>query len=627
MCGIAGFRARDGRLDEALLRVMNEQIVRRGPDGEGIYFDGDVGLAMRRLAIIDLEGGRQPIFNEDGTVCVVFNGEIYNYRELRTALQARGHRFATHSDTEVIVHLYEEHGPDFARHLAGMFGIALWDIPRKRLVLARDRLGQKPLFIARLPQGVLFGSEIKSLIATNLVPRAIDPQALDEYLTYNFIPAPRSIYCAIRKIAPGTTLTIERDGTEHVQTYWSVPTVPVRSATESEWIDRCEAALQDAVRSHLVSDVPVGAFLSGGLDSGVLVAMMAKTLKQPVQTFTVGFSQAGSAFLDERKYARMLVERYGLEHREIDVEPHVEDIIGEIVRAFDEPFADDSVVPSYYVSQAAARHVKVAITGLGGDELFAGYRRHFAMVLGERYAQLPRFLRKGLIEPIVRRLPESRNSSDRVDHLKRFVRAADFDAGARYQDALTALPRSERHQLLSQAMRAQIDADATDRVVTDKFGGPATGSELVRALRTDLEFYLVDDILTLTDRLSMWHSLELRVPFLDHPLVELMQSAPDSLRIRGQTQKYLLKKLAERWLPREMIYHRKQGFEAPMGHWLRGPLLPYFDKIVNRETVREHGLVDYDVVVRLRDEHVSGARKNSKIMFSLLMLHAWLRAR
>lgn len=626
MCGICGFWSRSDKLSESVLKGMNEQIRRRGPDGEGFYFDGGVGLAMRRLAIIDLAGGDQPIYNEDRTIAIVFNGEIYNYKALREHLRAKGHRLATNSDTEAIVHLYEEYGLDAPKHLEGMFAFALWDMTRRRLVLARDRLGIKPLFVAETREGVVFGSEIKSLLASGVVSRDIDWQALDQYLAYTFIPQPRSIYAGIRKIPPASVVTIESDGVVQVQPYWSVPDTPSDDAMSApEWIDRCESALKEAVASHLVSDVPVGAFLSGGLDSGVMVAMMAKAMDRPVQTFTVGFTAAGSSFIDERKYARTLAQRYGLEHREIEIEPHAADILGEVVDAFDEPFADDSVVPSYYVSQAAAANVKVALTGLGGDELFAGYRRHLGLVLGDRYALLPRWVRESVIRPLVARLPESSQSSDVIDHLKRFARGASLSGAHRYQDSMQALADAERRSLFAPHVRQQLDTNATTAVMVGPYTAGTHGGNLTRALRTDLNVYLVDDILTLTDRLSMWHSLELRVPYLDHRFVELMQRAPEALKIRGMTQKYLLKKIAERWLPHEMIYHRKQGFEAPMGQWLRGPLLPLFDEVVNESSVARLGWFDFGTIKRLRDEHLTLKRKNSKVLFSLLMLMLWAR--
>ena len=443
MCGICGFVSSAG-WTAATLQSMNDVIFRRGPDGEGSLHSGPVGIAMRRLAIIDVAGGSQPVYNEDHSVAVVFNGEIYNFKALREGLRVRGHTFRTHSDTEVIVHLYEERGADLVRELEGMFTFALWDARRETLLLARDRLGIKPLFIAQLPSGVLFGSEIKSLLATGLVPTDMDWQALDAYLTYTFIPAPRTIYQAIRKVLPGTTLAIGPRGEVTTRRYWEVPDPKPAPASEHEWVTRVEAAFKHAVESHLVSDVPVGAFLSGGVDSGLMVAMMAAATERPVETFTVGFADAGASFIDERVYARMIAQRYRLNHHEISVEPHVADIIDDIVTAFDEPFADDSVIPSYYVSQVAAGFVKVALTGLGGDELFGGYRRHLGVRIGDAYARVPRWLREGVVDRAIRRIPEPKTSSDLVDHLKRFSRSSSALASRRYQDSMSTLPSAER---------------------------------------------------------------------------------------------------------------------------------------------------------------------------------------
>ena len=623
MCGICGFLGTDPTLTLDVLHRMNTRIIRRGPDGEGHFFDSPVGLAMRRLAIIDIGGGQQPIFNEDRSACVVFNGEIYNYRQIRRNLQAKGHRFNTDSDTEVIVHLYDEYGADSPRYLEGMFAFAVWDLHRETLLLARDRLGIKPLYFARLSKGFLFGSEMKSLLETGLISCQIDLQAIDEYLTYTNIPCPRTIYQAVEQLEPGTTLTVHADGTTTNSRYWSLPDVCEEPQSEANWIRDCEASLRAAVEGHLVSDVPVGAFLSGGVDSGLLVALMADIMGRPVETFTVGFQNAGSAFIDERKYARALADRYRLNHHEIDITPNFEEIIWDIVDAFDQPFADDSVIPSYYVSKAASQHVKVAMTGLGGDELFGGYRRHLGLQLGERYARIPSMLRRGIIEPLIRRLPDSRNSSDTIDHLKRFIRSAGQPAALRYQDSMATLPWEQRRRLFTPDIIGAIDAQMTADIITTPFGSHTKGSVLEQALRTDLRTYLVDDILTLTDKLSMWHSLELRVPFLDHRFVELAGRIPSGLKIRGSTQKYLLKKIAERWLPHDMIYHKKQGFEAPMGRWLRGPLLPFFDSVVNKSTLGRLGLFNETEILRLRDEHVGGRQKNSKILFSILMFCLW----
>jgi asparagine synthase (glutamine-hydrolysing) len=622
MCGICGFVSFAG-WSTAMLQSMNDAIVRRGPDGEGLLHTGNVGAAMRRLAIIDVAGGAQPVYNEDRSIAVVFNGEIYNFQALRTTLKARGHQFRTNSDTEVIVHLYEEHGADLVRELEGMFAFALWDAKQETLLLARDRLGIKPLFIAQLPSGVLFGSEIKSLLATGLVPRDVDWQALDAFLTYTFIPAPRTIYQAIRKVEPGTTITIGSKGDLKTRVYWEVPDPKPIRLSEREWVRQVEAGLERAVESHLVSDVPLGAFLSGGVDSGLIVAMMAAGSERPVETFTVGFADAGAAFIDERVYARMIAQRYRLNHHEISVEPHVADIIEDIVAAFDEPFADDSVIPSYYVSKVAAGFVKVALTGLGGDELFGGYRRHLGVRVGDAYAHVPRWLRESVIDRAIRRLPEPKSSSDIVDHVKRFSRASSALPSRRYQDSMSTLPAGERAHLYTHEAAAHIDSAATVAILSATFDRFHNGGSLERALKTDLRFYLPDDILTLTDRLSMWHSLELRVPYLDHRFVEQAMTIPGNLKIRGLRQKHLLKQVAARWLPSPVINHRKQGFEAPMGRWLRGPLKAMMQETLAPHAVQSAGIFNTKEVERLQQEHLTGARKHSKLLFSLLMFQMW----
>jgi asparagine synthase (glutamine-hydrolysing) len=626
MCGICGFVSSTRAQTLDTLQRMNDVIHRRGPDGQGQLFTGAVGLAMRRLAIIDLPGGSQPVYNEDGSVAVVFNGEIYNFKALRRELQARGHQFRTHSDTEVIVHLYEERGADLVRDLEGMFAFALWDAKRESLLLARDRLGIKPLFLARLEHGVVFGSEIKALLASGLIPTDLNWTALDEFLTYTFIPGPHSIYQAITKIPPATTVIVGLNGEIRSQTYWEIPDVEPAVHSEDAWIDEVESSLRRAVESHLVSDVPVGAFLSGGIDSGLLVALMATVSDRPIETFTVGFSDAGSSFIDERIYARMIAERYGLNHHEISVEPHVERIIDEIVSAFDEPFADDSVIPSYYVRQAAAGYVKVALTGLGGDELFGGYRRHLGVRVGDQYGRIPTWLRANLIDAAIRRLPEPRSSSDLVDHLKRFSRASSAGAAERYQDSMSTLSRVERLQLYTPEALRQLGDSGQSLRVRDNFEAFHFGDSVSRALKTDLGFYLPDDILTLTDRLSMWHSLELRVPYLDHRFVETVMGIPTNLKIRGLTQKHLLRKVAARWLPPPVINHRKQGFEAPMGRWLRGPLRTLMEDALSKHEIAAAGIFSVGEIERLKQEHLSGRRKHSKLLFSLIMFQLW-RAR
>jgi len=625
MCGICGFLDLDGQLSEDDLRRMNATITRRGPDGEGIFFERGVGLAMRRLAIIDINGGWQPVYNEDKTVTVVFNGEIYNFRQLRSRLESLGHRFRTQSDSEVIAHSYEEYGDAFVEHLEGMFAIALWDSQKQRLLLARDRFGIKPLYVARIGNGIIFGSEIKTLLASGRVARDIDWNAVDQYFAYTWIPAPLSIYRDISKFPTAHVATLGRDSQYAERRYWHLPPQRPQRSSRAELEQQVESALLQAVESHMVADVPVGAFLSGGVDSSIIVAMMTRFTDKPVQAFTVGFQQAGGGFLDERVYARELAARYKLDHVEIDVQADASAILPDVISAFDEPFADDSVIPSYYVSQATVRSVKVAMTGLGGDELFGGYKRHLGLNLARYFAAIPSPLRNHVIAPLVRRLPEHARWGDSIDHLKRFTRGSTGGFGAQYQDYMTTQPWSERQSLFRPDIAARMQEARTARIVLDLFEGAQTDSVLERALRTDIGLYLPDDILALTDRLSMWHSLELRVPFLHHPFVELSANLPANAKISGMTQKSILKSVARKWIPDSIIDHRKQGFEAPMGAWLRGPLLPLLDELTRPEELERVGVFNPEVVRRLRDEHIAGVRKNSKILFSLLVFMYWAK--
>lgn len=624
MCGICGFYGEHAAISSDTLERMNDALVRRGPDEGGIFLDAGVGLAMRRLSIIDLAGGRQPIQNEDGTIWTVFNGEIYNYRELRAALLQRGHRFRTHTDTEVIVHLYEEHGDDLVHHLRGMFAFALWDARRNRGLLVRDRLGIKPLFYARAGEALLFGSEIKAVLAANLVGRDLDYQALDAFFAYTYIPAPLTIYRDVRKLEPGHLLTYE-SGRIEKRRYWDVDFAATdRRADEREWSDRFDQAIEEAVKSHLVSDVPLGAFLSGGIDSSLVVAFMSRHLADPVQTFTMGFGGALNPLRDERPLAKKVAERYGCRFHEHGVQPDFREIVGEIVEAFDEPFADDSVIPSYYVSQFTRRQVKVALSGLGGDELFAGYERYSGVWLGQYYSRLiPASLHRRVVQPLIQGLPEPRRGGDRVNHVKRFADAALQSPAERYLGFVSTLAGAERRRLFAPSAAAQIDFAATDRIITDLYERCPAPDDLGKALYVDLKTYLPEDILALSDRLSMWHSLEVRVPLVDHPLVELSARLPSRFKLNWRRKKILLKQIAARHLPAEILGHRKQGFESPMAAWLRTDLVGYMQDVLSRDRLDKAGLFDCGYVSSKLEEHLAGRQKNNKLLFSLIMFHEW----
>ena len=624
MCGICGFFGDHSGLSGDVLERMNQTLIRRGPDDGGEFRDGGVGLAMRRLSIIDLAGGRQPIHNEDRTVWVVFNGEIYNFRELRADLQARGHRFETNSDTEVIVHLYEEYGDDLVDHLRGMFAFALWDAPRRRGLLARDRLGIKPLYYAAIGDTLLFGSELKSVLASGLVGRELDYQAIDAYFAFTYIPAPLTIYRQIRKLEPGHLL-VHESGRVRKRCYWDLDvSAPERGHDEKEWLNRFDGAIEDAVVSHLVSDVPVGAFLSGGIDSSLVVALMSQHHADPVQTFTMGFGGARNSLIDERPLAAKVAARYGCDFHEYVVQPDFREIVGDIVDAFDEPFADDSVIPSYYVSRFTREGVKVALSGLGGDELFAGYQRYSGVLLSEYYSRfVPVGLHSNLFQPMIERLPEPAHGGDRVNHAKRFAASVLQSPAERYLSYVSTISGSERRLLFAPDVAAKIDFGATDRIVTDLYDGCNGPDGVARALYVDMKTYLPEDILALSDRLSMWHSLEVRVPLVDHKLVELSAKLPTSYKINLQQKKILLKKVAASRLPADVIQHRKQGFESPMAAWLRTDLAAYAGETLGRQGLGQSGLFDSRYVSAKLEEHLTGRHKHNKLLFSLIMFQEW----
>ena len=603
---------------------MNQTLVRRGPDEGGMYRSAGVAMAMRRLSIIDVAGGTQPIHNEDRTVWVVFNGEIYNYRALRAELQRRGHRFATDGDTEVIVHLYEEYGDGLVQHLRGMFAFSLWDETRQRGLIARDRLGIKPLFYAQAGGGLLFGSEIKAILASGRIEADLDHQALDAFIAFTYIPAPLTIYRAVRKLEPGHLLVYE-NGQATKRAYWDVDfTAPDQAPDERQWTEQFDSAIKSAVESHLVSDVPVGAFLSGGIDSSLLVALMSGMLSDPVQTFTVEFGGGRNALVPEGPLAREVAERYGCQFRDYRVEPGFREIVGEIVDAFDEPFADDSVIPSYYVSQFTRQHVKVAISGLGGDELFGGYERYTGVVLGEAYGRMvPQFLHRRLVQPLVRRLPEPGTGGDRINHIKRFADAALKDPAERYLGFVSTIGPQARRRLYAPDVAAGIDFDATGAIVTEPYRRCDAADDLSRALYADMKTYLPEDILALSDRLSMWHSLEVRVPLVDHELVELSARLPTRYKLNWRKKKILLRRIAGNRLPDSVMGHRKQGFESPMAAWLRRDLAGYAKEVLGPGRLGKTGIFNAEYVDAALAEHQSGRSKNNKLLFSLMMFGHW----
>jgi asparagine synthase (glutamine-hydrolysing) len=620
VCGIAGSWSPEGAQDirREVVQQMVASLRHRGPDDEGFHFSRRAGIAMTRLSIIDVAGGHQPISSEDGSITVVCNGEIYNHNELRDELMARGHVFKTRSDVEVIVHLYEEVGASCIERLRGMFAVALWDERSQRLLIARDRLGIKPLFYARHAGGLQFASEMKAIVRAGLPGVELDTEALDRYLTFGYIPTPLTIYREIRKLEPGHLMIADASGVT-TERYWQLRFEPIPDADEVALGRRFVELFEDAVRSHLMSDVSLGAFLSGGVDSSLVVALMAEMTSTPVKTFTIGFGGSAGGHMDERPYARMLSRRYGTTHTEFEVHPNLEEVLDHVVEAFDEPFADDSVIPTYYICKLARQSVTVALTGLGGDELFGGYERHLGLKLSAGYDRLPSFVRRRMIGPLVNSLPERRDGHYTINHLKRFVRAAELPASRRYLNYVTVFNETLKRRLCADGTLGG-DVAAVD---TRHFDSPAASDLVDRALNHDINTYLPEDILALSDRLSMQNSLELRVPFLDHPLVEFCATIPSSLKIRATTKKYLLRRVARRFLPDEVIDHRKQGFASPMTSWLRTDLTDYVRSTLAPGRLARHGLFNAGAVHELIDAHMTRRETYDRQIFALMMFQKW----
>src|SRR3954452_7905834 len=587
---------------------MAERLVHRGPDSAGEHLDGSVGLAARRLSIIDLEHGDQPIANEDGSCVVVQNGEIYNYPELRRELERAGHVLRTHCDTEALVHLYEEHGVGFAERLRGMFAVAIWDATRRRLVLARDRYGIKPLYYRHVGGELRFASELRAL------PRGeIDLDALEAFLAFNSIPAPYSIFREVRKLPAGHVLVWEEDGRLRIERYARPAPAAVeelRVDDEAELIEELRARLRDSVRAHLLSDVPVGVLLSGGVDSAVLAALAAQETSEAVHTFTIGFEERS---FDERADARRVAERYATNHHELLVRPEPQVLLETLADVFDEPFADSSALPTYLVSRLAAEHVKVALSGEGGDELFGGYYTYAADLIAARFGGIAQLAR-----PLVERLPTSTAKASFDYKAKRFVRAAH-------------LPPLERHhgwkEIFSPELRAELRgmqsaSDPLD-VYRARYAETAGAPELARLQDVDSGIYLVDDLLVKTDRASMASSLEARVPFLDSAITNFAFGLPTKHKVRGLSKKVLLRKAPEPLLPREVVHGRKRGFSIPAAAWLRGELAPFARATLSTETLRRQGYFEPAVVRRLIDEHVAGAEDRSRQLWGLLAFTLW----
>ncbi|MFN2578904.1 MAG: asparagine synthase (glutamine-hydrolyzing) [Pyrinomonadaceae bacterium] len=623
MCGITGIVRSDGaRIDPELLARMNDAIRHRGPDDDGFYLNDGVGLGMRRLSIIDLKGGHQPIHNSDRTAWIVFNGEIYNYRELRKQLENRGHQFYTDSDTEAIVHAYDEFGTDCPKYLRGMFAFAIWDERARSLFLARDRVGKKPLLYAQSKGQLVFGSEFMALLQHPDVGRDVNYEAIHHYLSFICVPAPLTAYQAIRKLEPGHSL-VWKNGEIKLERYWQLDFSRKIAISEEDAGARVVDLLRDAVRVRLMSEVPLGAFLSGGIDSSAIVALMAQESAEKVKTFSIGFDEQD---FSELHHARRVAEYVGAEHHEFIVRPDAMEILPTLVEHYGEPFADSSAIPSYYVSRETRKYVTVALNGDGGDECFAGYERYAAMNLAQRYAKLlPAVIRNGVIRNVARALPEFRSRANPLRKAQRFIDAASMGPVQRYLRWVSAFDEAAKVNLYSEDFRSQTAPFSTIAFIEPWFA-KANGAGIVDAsLLTDTMTYLPNDLLVKMDIASMSVSLEARSPFLDHRLMEFAASLPEGLKLRGMTTKYLLKRVLKKFVPEENLTRAKMGFGVPIGHWFRGTMQPFLRETLLSDKALGRGLFNRDRVRQLIDQHVANKVNHEHRLWSLLMLELWFQ--
>ncbi len=622
MCGIVGnvLARADRTPDPAVLKRMNDRIAHRGPDDEGFFVQGPAGLAMRRLKIIDLATGHQPMSNEDRHVWLVFNGEIYNYRELTRTLSARGHVFATRSDTEVIVHGWEERGLGVLAELEGMFAFAIWDEPTRTLVLARDRLGIKPLYYAVLPDQIVFASELKALVEHPAVDRTLDLTALSRYLAHEYVPAPHAIFRSIRKLPAGHWLTYT-EGRLKVEPYWDVAFHRRGTVSEAGALEELRATLDLSVRQHLISDVPLGMFLSGGIDSSAVAAFAARHAPGRLKTFSIGFEDAS---FDESAHARRVAEALDTDHHEEILGPRAAlDLVARLPELLDEPLGDASLIPTYLLSRFTRRSVTVALSGDGGDELFAGYPTYQAHRLARAFELVPRWLRRGLIRPVVERLPVSFANLSLDFRLKRFVEGMEYAGVERHAAWLGSFTPAEQRELFTPDALARMETSPSYDAFHETIAHATTAEGLERMLYLDLKGYLGEGVLSKVDRASMACSLEVRVPLLDRRVVELAASFPMSLKLRGLTTKWALKRSVRDMLPGAIIERPKKGFGIPLGHWFRGELRPLLREACASNAIRRAGLFRPQAVERLLGEHETGRRDHRKKLYTLLAFQLW----
>ena len=619
ICGVISFEP-DSPVEKSVLQRMNDSIRHRGPDDEGYYQDTQASLAMRRLSIIDLHSGQQPISNENGDIWVVYNGEIYNFKEIRVKLEGRGHRFKTQTDTEVIVHAYEEYGDNWVQHFNGMFAIALWDSRNRKLLLARDRVGIKPLYYWEGREKLVFASELKALILHPDVPRQINLAALDIFLTLEYVPASHSIYEGIFKLLPGHTLTVE-NGDVKTYKYWDVPYQPV-SQNEDECVETLSGLINEAVKIRLMSDVPLGAFLSGGIDSSTVVGYMSQNMSEPVQTFSIGFEDDT---YNEVPYAKAAAKHFGTNHHVEVLKPDIASLVERLVPHYDEPFADTSIFPTYLVSKLARQKVKVVLSGDGGDELFAGYDTYIAEKMDRYYGRLPVTLRHQVLPKIAEWLPPQPAKKGLINKVKRMIEGGALNPSLQHTRWMMFLNSSEKNTLYQSDLRKILKDNLAAEYLGSYFELAGQFDKLAQQQYVDVKTYLADDILTKVDRMSMATSIEARVPLLDYHIVEFAMNLPPHMKLNGSRTKSILRKTVKRLVPDIILEKPKQGFSIPMKHWLQSSLTPMMLDLLSKDSIHAHGYFDHQVVSNWIKEHLDGRVNHSHRLWSLMVFELWRR--
>ena len=618
MCGILGkiYLYNKRKIEPSILKSMTDAIYHRGPDDEGFYIHNNIGLGFRRLSIIDLNTGHQPLANADNSVYIVFNGEIYNYIEKREILLQKGYVFKTATDTEVILHLYEEFGVECLKHLRGMFAFAIWDNNRQQLFCARDRFGIKPFYFYTDSEQFVFGSEIKAILGAGNIDRTFSYDALDSYLAFGYITSNLSIFKNIKKLQPGhyLLLSFENKVSIDIKRYWEIQFAPDYSKTENQWMEEIDACLSETVKLHMIADVPLGAFLSGGIDSSSVVAMMARNSNRPVKTFSIGFKEKE---YNELVYAREVAKRYGTEHMEQVVEPESIGLLPRLIHAYDEPFADTSAIPTYYVSKLAREYVTVALSGDGGDELFAGYNDYPNMLRLHSYFFNfnSTFLNKIIWGNINRLIPEGIKGKSATYYLSK---------NKNYLSAYKNMWSIAQRKKLILDNRPSLHISNASESYKELILKNGSDNDFITNLQyLDLQTYMVDSVLTKVDRASMMNSLEVRAPFLDTRVVDLANHMPTSFKLNGLTRKYILKKLMEGKLPGDIIYRKKKGFGVPIGEWIKGDLKGLIEKSLSENNINNMGLFDYDYIRKILDDHYSGKKDNRKPIWTLFVFSMW----